>query len=146
MEIDKLNSEEGRAALVRTIGVLVGAFLLFAISFSLTQFFIADNDSTLGEMTNDCRIAMTQQGVADKGGCLCIAQAAIQREKLPRQRIELLQDYFRELSVRTDAPMNRAPTSMQLSRKIGLVYGHPFLRAYSQCAATSFEPIEADIE
>ena len=85
---------------------------------------------------------MTHQKIADKGGCLCIAQSALFEKKLPPKRIEILKDYFTKLADETSQPAGRPPTSMQMSREIGLVYGHPFLRAYSACAASGFEVME----
>ena len=51
-------------------------------------------------------------------------------------------EIYGQLADETSQPASRPPTSMQMSREIGLVYGHPFLRAYSVCAANGFEVME----
>ena len=125
------------------LGIAIGSMVVVAIVYNMAAFVMTDdNESVLGELTADCRIAMTHQKVADKGGCLCISQTALLDKKLPPKRIQILKDYFGQLADETSQPASRPPTSMQMSHEIGLVYGHPFLRAYSVCAANGFEVME----
>lgn len=126
-------------------GILVGAAICYGVAQEGIKFYRDTPAQTAsGDMSFICNRAMSANNIRDNGGCRCIAEAAIKDGKLNHTRIQALSSYFLSLETTKNGLDGKVPTPLQLSREIGLVYGHPFLRAYGQCARTGFASLNPD--
>ncbi len=121
------------------IGVLLGALLCFNIAMDGFKFINTTPEKTaIGELAFACSRGMSNNNIRDTGGCRCIAEAALSEGSLPPKRTQELKKYFVKLE--TENTLNgNIPSQLDLSRSVGLIYGHPFLRSYSVCVQTGLQ-------
>lgn len=121
------------------IGVLLGALLCFNIAMDGFKFINTTPEKTaIGELAFACSRAMSHNNIRDTGGCRCIAEAALNEGALPPKRTQELKNYF--IKLETDNSLNgNIPSQLDISRSVGLIYGHPFLRSYGVCVQTGFQ-------
>ncbi|MFC7290110.1 hypothetical protein [Hirschia litorea] len=122
------------------IGVILGLFLCFSITMDGVKFLNSTPENTaIGELAFACNRAMSHNDIRDTGGCRCIAKAALTDETLGPKRTKALQVYFEKLETTTETLNGHIPSQLEVSRSVGLIYGHPFLRAYGQCMQTGLQ-------
>lgn len=129
--------------LLASIAVLCGGLLCASIVFLTARYLMSTTqDTATSELAFACGQAMAEAGVRDRGGCRCIARAAIDDASINGKRLQELQRYFQHIVENPASLKGRPPSTIQFSREVGLVYGHPFLRAYVGCAREGFVTAE----
>lgn len=120
--------------------VLLGLFLLYGIIQQGYDYINTTPQKTaVGELAFACNRGMSNIGVRDSGGCRCLADAAINGGTLAPKRMNELKKYFARLKTAPESFSGEAPSQLEMSREVGLIYGHPFLRAYGRCRQTGLK-------
>ncbi|MEM6627061.1 MAG: hypothetical protein AAF719_10185 [Pseudomonadota bacterium] len=121
------------------LAIFVGGLISAGIVVAAVRFAAMSPENVQrGELSMICGTAMNASGVRDTGGCKCAADAAVKDGKLNARRRVELRRYYRAIAENPDILNGQAPTATGISRNIGLVYGHPFVRAYRACYRDGF--------
>lgn len=99
-----------------------------------------------GELAFTCNRAMTRNKIRDLGGCRCLAKAAVPQKKLQPKRLTMLKKYYSDLEKSPTKLNGKPPSPLELSRSIGLFYGHPFIREYGACSVDGFRSASAETQ
>ena len=126
--------------LLGVLAVCVGLAIFASAGFAVYRFATATPENAkAGQLAYACSTAMTANNVRDVGGCRCLARAAVHKARLNAYRTQAILTYFESVSADPSILNGSPPSPIQLSRAVGLVYGHPFLTSYGNCMASGFQ-------
>ncbi len=127
------------ATLFALIAVAVGLALCVGIGVKAAEF-TQDKSAVVAKNEAEalCKTSFASQGIKDNGGCLCISRALTESDLLSLRQRASFNQYLISLK-QTPGALNGAPPSgLDISRIIGVPYGHQFLKSYSACVSNGF--------